>query len=136
MDSSSDGGAQPKLLILSEAYSRHEAALRASLRAEYQIRDLRTERVSELASLVAWLPPGCALWRSTGGPLAWSGEVHTLNLVEYRLRELAWMQSKDAATGKNRPKPPDVPKYAHERDSEDAGARRKADAYRRRKLRG
>lgn len=55
--------------------------------------------------------------------------------VEFRLRELAWLQSKDASSGRNRPKPPNPPKYAHQIASEGDETLRKADAYRERQKR-
>lgn len=82
--------------------------------------------------MTAWLPPGCALWRSVGGPLSWSEETHLLNIVDYRLQVLAWQQSKDGSTGKNRPKPPANPKYAREKEAAVDETQRKADAYRKR----
>lgn len=130
-----DGGSQPKLLALSDAYSHHGAALRASLRAEYQIIDMRKEGVLALAELVEWLPRGCALWRSVGGPLAWSEEVAVMHGVEFRVRELAWMQSKDGSKNKNRPKPPAPPKYAHEAAQDHQKQSRKGEAFRRRQAR-
>ena len=130
-----DGGAQPKLLILSEAYSNHEAALRASLRAEYQVRDMRAETLSDLADLVGGLPPGCALWRAIGGPMAWSEESHKLAILDYRIQMLTWMQSEDGSKGRNRPKPPSNPKYAREKAATEDETQRKADAYRKRQRR-
>src|SRR5699024_7976653 len=67
-----------------------------SLRAVYGI-DLRNPgmRWDDLADLVAWLPPGCALWRDTGGPLAWSEEVRMLSVVELRLRQSQWQAAGD-----------------------------------------
>ena len=106
--------------------------MRASLRAEYQVRDIRDERVLDLAGMVVWLSPGCALWRSVGGPLAWSEETHLLNVVEFRLRTLVWMQTEDAKKGRNRPKPPEAPKYAGELSRESDAMARKAEAHRRR----
>jgi hypothetical protein len=106
--------------------------LRASLRAEYQVRDLRAESVRRLAEMMAWLPPGCALWRSFGGPLSLSAEAARLDLVEYRLRVLAWQQTEDGSKGRNRPDPPTAPPYAGERRRSDAEAERKAAAYLRR----
>lgn len=105
--------------------------MRASLRVEYQITDMRAESVLELADLVAWLPPGSPLWRAYGGPMAQSAELAKLVEIEFRLRELSWMQSKDGAAGRNRPKPPEAPKYAREREAEEAEAMRKAEWWQR-----
>jgi hypothetical protein len=85
-----------------------------------------------MADFVGWLPPGCALWRSTGGPLAWSDDVRLLHEVEYRLRVLAWQQTKDAKSGRNQPKPPEEPKFTGEARTEQAHAERQAAARRKR----
>jgi hypothetical protein len=95
--------------------------------------DPRCEPVRSLADLTAWLPPGCALWRSVGGPLSESQELSELRVIEYRLRLLAWLQTKDGSAGKNRPDPPKPPKLAREREATVSSIGRKAEAYRRRR---
>lgn len=94
--------------------------MRAALREAHI--DLRNPGVglSDLADIVAWLPPGCALWRSVGGPLALSEEAHLLRDVDFRLRELAWLQSEDGRKGRNRPKPLQPVPFAHETNAEQA----------------
>lgn len=84
----------------------HEAALRADLQARYQlnidhVRDQMT--LWHLAALVAELPPGSQVWRSTGGPWAWTDEVHMLSSVEWGIRVLAWMKTEDGQKGRNIP---------------------------------
>lgn len=103
--------------------------MRAALRATYQI-DLDNPgmSVAHLAQHVIWLPPGCALWISVGGPLAWSADQRILNAVEFRLRVLDWRKTKS----KTKPLPVADPPYAHERAQQDASIQRKADAYLRR----
>lgn len=112
--------------------AHHDGALRASLRAEYRI-DLRARDVPpmELADLVAWLPRGCALWADFGGPAALSAEAALLRTVEYRLRDLLWMQAGGKKAGK-RPEPPQDPPYAHEKRAKTDRMGRKAAAYLRR----
>jgi hypothetical protein len=118
--------------MLASALNDHESALRASLRAEYGI-DLRAELsrpdvvLTDLADLVAWLPPGCAFWRSFGGPNALTEEVHALTAIEFRLRVADWRETKGS-----KPKPPQVPPYAHETKAVRASQRRKADRFSRR----
>ena len=51
------------------------------------------------------LPPGCALWRATGGPLAWSDEMHLLSQIEYWGQIADWRLTKDGHNGSN---PPDA----------------------------
>lgn len=86
----------------------------------------------ELADLVANLPAGCALWRATGGPMAWSLEMHMLVRIEFGVRQHAWLDSKDGQDGKNRPTPIEPPKSVHEKRVEDAALSRRAQAYKRR----
>ena len=106
--------------MLVGALSDEEGALRASLQAVYGIRLLpggRTEPYrspAEVGDLVANLPPGCALWVATGGPLAWTAETHMLAMVEFATRQQVWMQTKDGQDGKNRPKPISPPKSVRE----------------------
>lgn len=104
--------------------------MRASLRAEYGI-DLDEPGVSvrALAELTSWLPPGCPLWISVGGPLALTTQQREARVIELRLRELMWRQA--GAKGQ-RPQPQPEPPYAHERDMQAESIRRKADAYLRR----
>ena len=92
------------------AYAEQRDALRASLLAVYGM-TLSTPGCGllELADLVAHLPPGCALWRAAGGPLAWSDEVHMLAKVEHGLRVLAWQKTEDGSKGRKPPKPLEPP---------------------------
>lgn len=96
--------------MLAEGLRDHRAALSASLWAEYRI-DLESPSVGlwRLAELVACLPAGCAFWRSVGGPLAWSTELHMLAAIEFRVRVLEWQN----AGGKGeKPKAVQHPPYA------------------------
>lgn len=86
----------------------------------------------ELADLVGALPPGCALWRATGGELAWTQEVHMLANVEFGVRVLAWQKSEDGSKGKNKPEPAAPPKSVHEVKQEEARLSARAAAYLRR----
>lgn len=107
----------------------HSGALRASMRSEYGI-DLRevTERRSmalmDLADLVAWLPPGSALWRSFGGPAAISDEASALQILDFSVRVLDYHAGRHGKGKK--PTPPKPPEYAHEKRVRDARAMRKA----------
>lgn len=88
--------------------------------------------MSDLADLVANLPPGCALWRATGGPQAWSDEMHALVAVKHGLDVLAWQKTENGAKGKNPPTPYDPPKSAAEVQAEEAKIVSRAEAYKRR----
>lgn len=88
--------------------------------------------VTELADYVAHLPPGCALWRETGGEIAWSVEMHMLAQLEHRLRVLAWMKTEDAKHGRNKPEVIRAPASIYERQAEEKRLSARADAYLRR----
>ncbi len=86
--------------------------------------------VPDLAQHMLWLPPGCALWVSVGGPLAWSTDQRILNAIEFRLRVADWRKTKG-----QKPKPTPDPPYAHEKALQGASIRRSAEAYLRRQQR-
>lgn len=90
---------------------------------------------SDLADLVAWLPPGSALWRATGGPLAWSPVEHVGALIVHGLDRLEWRQTEDGAKGHNPPKPIEPPALAGTATEDDAETTRKARAYAQREAR-
>lgn len=46
-----------------------------------------------MADLVENLPPGCALWRATGGPMSWTQDMHLLAAVKHGLDVLAWQNA-------------------------------------------
>ncbi len=101
------------------------------MRAEYGInlRDAVEGRVmplDDLAELVVWLPAGSPLWMSVGGPAAVSSDTRAIRLVEFRVRELIWVEG----GGKGpRPQPPSDPDYAHERAARQSEMDRKAAAF-------
>lgn len=121
------------MTTLAAAWGSHRAALRAALRAEYQI-NLSAPGVTllELADLVVWLPAGCALWQSMGGPASISLETEQLRWVIFRLEALAWMQTKDAKDGRNKPSPPQKLLYESEREEIAAKDAAKGSAWQRR----
>ena len=55
-----------------------------------------------------------------------------LNMVEFRLRVLYWVQTKDGGKGANQPTPTNVPAYAHEKELEAVKMDVRAEAWRRR----
>lgn len=107
--------------------------MRASLRATYGL-DLRTIvetrriTVGDLTDLIIWLPAGCPLWQDVGGPASLTGEERMLRAVEYRLRDLTWIQAGGKKAGK-RPEPPQEPPYAHEKRAAGSVMSRKAAAF-------
>lgn len=122
-------------MLLATALMHHEGSLRASLMAVYGLRlsEARTWPAREVADLVAWLPPGCALWMDIGGPASLSAEVHELRRVGYWLRVLDY---RERGSKGEKPKPDPDPSYAHERRAEQGVMERKAAAYMRRRAGG
>jgi hypothetical protein len=88
--------------------------------------------LTELADHVSWLPPGCALYMDMGGPASLSMESEQLRWIDYRLRVLAYMQTKDAKDGRNPPSQPEPIKYRRERVAESEAESAKASAWARR----
>ncbi|HXH34325.1 MAG TPA: DUF5361 domain-containing protein [Plantibacter sp.] len=121
-------------MLLAGVYNDHRGPLLASIRAEYGI-GFRDLPLRELSELVANLPPGCALWRATGGPNAWSAEMHLLNHIEWRLQILDWRKTPNGQKGRNQPKLSKPPAYASEDSPENAHTERQAAAYQRRQAR-
>lgn len=104
--------------------------MRASLQAAYGVRlSDHPYGLLELADLVAHLPPGCALWRAAGGPLAWSDEMHMLARVDHGVRVLAWMKTEDGQKGRKPPEPEEPPPPAGQVRAEEARVEQKADAW-------
>ncbi|MFJ6547456.1 hypothetical protein [Microbacterium sp. NPDC091676] len=115
--------------MLAVALAHHRGALRASLIADcngLRLADAVTWPAREFADIVAWLPPGSALWRDMGGPAALSEEVRMLRAVEFGLRVLDWRMRQGKG---QRPRPLPDPPYAHERRAAEAKQRRKAESF-------
>lgn len=116
--------------MLAEGLRAHRGPLSASLLAEYGVDlDRPVFGPVRLAELVAGLPPGCAFWRSYGGPLAWTVESHLLAAVEFRLKALEYQ-----GAGQKGPKPKAMqhPPYAFEVEKEQHDFDRKARLFRER----
>lgn len=119
--------------MLADGLRNHRGPLSASLLATYQLRLADwSGGPLELAELTAALPLGCAFWRSTGGPLAWSQEAHMLNDIRFLLRVAVWQQTKDAEHGRNRPEPTPYPAWKFEQEVKESRAERKLKAWLRR----
>lgn len=120
-------------MLLAEALHNHRGALLASFRTEYQMPLVgHGLSLTDFADLVAWLPRGCQLWKSMGGPAAWSDETEMLSMVEYHLRVASWQQTKNGQSGRNRPEPIKHPPYAFEARAESDIALARAEKWRRR----
>lgn len=105
--------------MLAGAMRDHRGPLSAAVWAEYRI-DIEKSPVGamRLADMVAMLPPGCALWRATGGPMAWSMQEQMLAVIEFRLREQ--MHQAAGKKGGKPPKPMEPPPLASEAKAEAA----------------
>lgn len=90
--------------------------------------DLRHPEMSatDLADLVAWLPPGSPLWRAVGGQLAWSTVEHVGALIVHGLDRLEWRQTEDGSKGRNPPDPISPPPLAGETNEVEAKTAHKA----------
>ncbi len=120
-------------MLLAEGLVHHEGPLLASMLAEYRI-NLRNHSMSlrDLSDLVAALPPGCAFWRSFGGPMSWTTADHVLHELDFDLRVLAWQQTEDGRKNRNRPERVEQPKFAHQRRADAERIESRANAYLRR----
>jgi hypothetical protein len=81
---------------------------------------------SDLADLVAWLPPGSVFWLSTGGPASLSVLEREMREATYWLRVLEWRERQ--SKGEVPKRAPD-PKWSWDREAESAASSRKAAAY-------
>lgn len=99
------------LRVLLRDYS---GALRADFRREYGVDLLDLYRgelgLLEASDLAYGLPPGSAVWRAEGGPMAWTDEVHFLSAIEYNTHVAYWLKTKDGSKGRNPPEPNKPPK--------------------------
>lgn len=105
--------------------------MRAALRAEYgidlrEVLETRNMHASDLADLVAWLPPGSVFWRSIGGPASLSMLEREIRENTFWIRVLEWRKR---GKGEQPKRAPD-PKWSWDRPSSSGGATpRKAAAY-------
>lgn len=126
-------------MALAGALREHEGALRASLASEYPglpplrsiVKGATGVHLLDLADLVANLPPGCALWRATGGPMAWSQEMHMLVAIQHGLSLLEWENGgiMHRKPGGSPPKPIPSPPFANEQAAKEKRARDKRERY-------
>jgi|SRR5690625_2243578 len=106
----------------------HQGALRASLRAEYQVDLARIGEftLNEVIDFVMWLPPGCALWLALGGPAALTGETKQLQWTNYLLQAVLYRMGGSKGPKPKEPKPPE---YDHERRARDVVMSRKVQRW-------
>lgn len=85
-------------------YARDRDALLCDLAETYGIYDFAALPVSTLAALAAGLPPGSRVRRLIDG-MKLPPDLFLLATAVDHLRLLVWMQSRDGAKNRNRPKP-------------------------------
>lgn len=71
--------------------------------------DARSLPLTEVADMVAHLPPESAVMRAASEHPDRTAEVDLLRLVEHGVRVLAWQKTRDASRGSNYPKPIRLP---------------------------
>ncbi|MEE6280144.1 DUF5361 domain-containing protein [Georgenia sp. MJ170] len=112
---------------------RHGGALKADLRREYQVDILDLYRgligIEDVADLVAYLPPGSAVWREHGGPAAWTDAVAMGAQVEHAVRMAHWARTEDAKHNRNRPEPLRPPEDVITAERKQARARSQLDLF-------
>lgn len=82
--------------------------------------------VTHLAALVVHLPPGAMVWRSSGGPYAWTDDMYLLAGIENAVRVVAWQKTKAGHDNRDAPKLIEPPKSEFERQAEIARLEKKA----------
>lgn len=95
-------------MLLVALRRKHGGALRADFQRFYglNVDGLgRSFSVLHAADLAAHLPPDSAVAREMNPEYAWGVTEHLLATAVDTLRLLVWMQSKDGAKNRNRPKP-------------------------------
>ena len=120
-----------KLLSLAYFLREFRGALRADFRHYYGL-DLRGALAGNLfdaADLAVNLPPGCAVFREYGGPMAWTQLEHFAAMQLHAANVANWQRTKDGQKGSNPPKPVEPPKGRKEREAVDARLDARAQAF-------
>lgn len=63
----------------------------------------------EAADMAVYLPPDSATWTAIVPQAGHSNEAELLRSIEYSLRILTWMKTKDGSKGRNAPEPISFP---------------------------
>ena len=120
-----------KLLSLAYILREYRGALRSDFRRYYGL-DLRAAlrgNIFDAADLTVNIPPGAAIWREHGGPLAWSQAEHFAALQLHAANVANWQRTKDGQKGSNPPKPIEPPKGRKEIDADAARLDARAQAF-------
>ena len=82
-----------------------------------------------MADLAVNIPPGAAVWREHGGPLAWTQAEHFAAGQLYAAQVANWQRTKAGQKGTNPPQPLEPPKGRKERAAESARIDARAQAF-------
>lgn len=74
----------------------------------------------DAADLAVNIPPGAAVWREHGGPLAWTQMEHFAAHQLHAAQVANWQRTKAGQKGSNPPQPLEPPKGRKERDADTA----------------
>jgi hypothetical protein len=104
--------------------------LRADFRHHYGL-DLREAlaRPFDAADLAVNLPPGSAVWREHGGPMAWTQAEHFAAAQLHALQVANWQRTKDGSRGVNAPHPVEPPRSREDRERAASRINARAQAF-------
>lgn len=93
------------------------------------LREALNGNLFDAADLAANLPPGSAVWREHGGPMAWTQADHFAAAQLHAMNVANWQRTKDGSKGSNPPQPLEPPKSKSDRDKDAARLNAKAQAF-------
>jgi hypothetical protein len=93
------------------------------------LREALRGNVFDAADLAVNIPPGAAVWREHGGPLAWTQAEHFAALQLHAADVANWQRTRAGQKGTNPPKPIEPPKGRKERDAESARLDARAERF-------
>lgn len=93
------------------------------------LREALRGNLFDLADLAVNIPPGAAVWREHGGPLAWTQAEHFAAAQLHAANVANWQRTKAGQKGSNPPKPVEPPKGRKEQEVGSARLDAKAQAF-------
>lgn len=105
--------------------------MRSDFRHYYglDLREALAGNIFDAADLAVNIPPGAAVWREHGGPLAWTQAEHFAALQLHAANVANWQRTRAGQKGSNPPKPIEPPKGRKERDADTERLDAKAQAF-------
>lgn len=94
-------------MFLAAMWARHPNELRADFQQYYGLNIDGVGRdypIAHAAALVTMLPTDGRVLSAEAPELEWNTQTYMFNSIEYSLRTLVWMNTKDAQRNLNRPK--------------------------------